>query len=139
MYYLYVEEDRGRVKLLEEKKRVEKKGGGEGREGDLALSEGSPPGDVGTRHPSPLQHLPTLPRLRFSGNYLDTCRYTYFSIVYERTRRSNKCHWTRIVADERSRKLIEKKKIYNFPSHRSIAIVKIKLKKKKKIKDRSIS
>lgn len=101
MYYLYVEEDRGRVKLLEKKKRVEKKGG----EGDLALSEGSPPGDVGTRHPSPLQHLPTLPRLRFSGNYLDSCRYTYFSIVYERTR-SNKCHWMSL--ENRGRREIEK-------------------------------
>lgn len=63
--------------LSKRRKRVKKGGGGERKK---EIWHGTR--DVGTRHPSPLQHLKRFQRLRFFfSRKLNSCRY--FNIVHE--------------------------------------------------------
>lgn len=86
---------------------------------------------------TPLQHLKRFQRLRFSGNYSDSCRSTYFSIVYERTRSIKKCRWTSRSLDEpredREKLILSLKVKFSIKVSRLLII----LKKKKKDRYRS--
>lgn len=89
---------------------------------------------------TPLQHLKRFQRLRFSGNYSDSCRSTYFSIVYERTRSIKKCRWTSRSLDEPRED--REKLIFSLKVKFSIKVSRllIKLKKRKKIDiDRAVN
>lgn len=67
------------VLFVEEEEEGQKRGGGGERKKEIWHGTR----DVGTRHPSPLQHLKRFQRLRFFfSRKLNSCRY--FNIVHER-------------------------------------------------------